>query len=158
MQDSVHELYGNRLRVRACGICIQEEKILLINHTSISEGDFWAPPGGGISFGERAENCVVREFKEETGLTVAVGRFLFACEFIKPPLHAVELFFEVSAKEGTLTKGFDPEMGGKSQIIKEVRFVSEGEIKTMRPNALHGIFQLTSNPYKILDLSGYFKL
>ena len=158
MQNSVSNLYGNRLRVRACGIFIKDGEILLINHKSLAESDFWAPPGGGISFGEKAETCLAREFKEETGLTINVGQFLFACEFIQSALHAIELFFEVSASEGGLKIGIDPEMEANNQIIQDVRFVSMAEIKTMKINSLHGLFQLVSNPEEILGLRGYFKL
>ena len=156
--NTISDLYGNRLRVRASGICMKDEKILLINHSGLTKADFWAPPGGGISFGEKAESCVAREFKEETGLTIAVGQFLFACEFINHPLHAIELFFEVSILAGVETMGIDPEMDSKSQIIQEVRFVSEAEIKTMKHNTLHGLFQLAGKPLEILNLRGYFKL
>lgn len=158
MQSPIPDLYGNRLRIRACGICIQEEKILLINHKYLTESDFWAPPGGGILVGEEAEACVVREFMEETNLTISVTKFLFACEFIKAPLHAVELFFEVSIQAGVLKKGADPEMGKKTQIIQDLKFISEAEIKTMKPNTFHGLFQFVSKPSEILHLSGYFKL
>jgi 8-oxo-dGTP diphosphatase len=158
MQNSINDLYGNRLRVRACGICIQNEKLLLVNHISLTAGDFWAPPGGGISFAEKAETCISREFKEETGLSVKVGQFLFACEFIKPPLHAIELFFEVFAETTAPVTGIDPEMSEQNQIIQEVRFVSEAEIKTMDPDTLHGLLRLASKPSEILHLRGYFKL
>ena len=132
--------------------------MLLVNHKYLAEADFWVPPGGGISFGEKAEDCLVREFKEETGLTINVGQFLFACEFIQSPLHAIELFFEVSAPEGEVKLGIDPEMGDNNQIIQEARFVSMAEIKTMKTNSLHGLFQLVSKPEQILGLRGYFKL
>src|SRR6478609_2505842 len=158
MQDLIHDLYGNRVRVRACGICIQEGKLLLVNHRSISEADFWAPPGGGISIGETAMSCISREFQEETGLSVSVGQFLFAGEFVNPPLHAIELFFEVSILGGTLVVGRDPEMDNQAQIIQEVRFLSEAEIKSMKSSALHGLFQIATDPGKILHLKGYFKL
>lgn len=158
MQNSIINLYGNRQRVRACGICIKAEEILLINHKSVTESDFWAPPGGGISFGEKAEDSLAREFKEETGLSVIVGQFLFACEFIQPPLHAIELFFEISAFEGELKMGIDPEMADNDQIIQDARFVSVAEIKTMKTNSLHGLFRLASKPSEILGLRGYFKL
>lgn len=158
MTDPIADLYGNRLRVRACGICIQAEKILLINHKYLAENDFWAPPGGGILVGERAETCVVREFMEETSLTISVDKFLFGCEFINAPLHAVELFFEVSILAGVPKKGVDPEMGQKNQIIQDLRFISEADIKTMKPNTFHGLFRLVTKPSEILHLSGYFKL
>ena len=34
----------------------------------------WTLPGGGIDFGEDPEDAVVREFIEETGLTVKVRK------------------------------------------------------------------------------------
>ena len=158
MQNSVTDLYGNRVRVRACGICLLDDKILLINHKSLSESDFWAPPGGGISFGESAENCIVREFHEETGLTIRVDHYLFACEFITTPLHAIELFFKVTVLAGSLTRGTDPEMDDKSQIIQSVTFLSEADIKAMKTNTLHGLFKMVAKPAEILGLRGYFKL
>ena len=158
MRNSIMSLYGNRLRTRACGICVEDGKTLLVNHRSLSESDFWAPPGGGISFGEKAEDCLVREFNEETGLSVSVGQFLFACEFIRSPLHSIELFFEVSILGGSLKTGLDPEMSENDQIIKDVKFVSLAEIKTMKVNSLHGLFQIASSPDEILGLRGYFKL
>ena len=158
MNNPVHNLYENRLRVRACGICIQDRKILLVNHKHLTDSDFWAPPGGGVIFGEPAGNCVIREFREETGLVVGVTKFLFGCEFIQAPLHAVELFFEVTIISGTLKTGMDPEMDLKNQIIQDLRFMSESEIKTMKPKSMHGLFQIATKPSEILRLSGYFKL
>jgi len=158
MPNLVNDMYGNRLRVRACGICLRGEKLLVVNHQSVVKGDFWAPPGGGVSFEEQAEACILREFKEETGLTVEVGKFLFACEFISPPLHAIELFFEVIANEGDPVTGYDPEMGSQDQIIRDVQFLGEAELKKIHPGNRHGLFKLTTNPAQILHLRGYFKL
>lgn len=158
MRNPVHELYGKKLRLRACGLCVREESLLLINHTFITEGDFWAPPGGGIEFGETAEACIKREFKEETGLEIDVGKFLFACEFIKEPLHAIELFFEVNPVWGSLKLGTDPEAGENLQILREVRFIPWREIREIKPEHLHGIFNFSPQPSKIMELRGYFKL
>ena len=69
MKEVVKSVYGNRVRARACGICIHRGEILLVKHTGLGpEGVLWAPPGGGIEFGESAEDSLKREFKEETGL------------------------------------------------------------------------------------------
>lgn len=158
MENTVQDLYGKKLRLRACGLCVHEGRLLLLNHASLSSGDFWAPPGGGIEFGETAEACIVREFKEETGLEVTVGRFLFACEFIKQPLHAVELFFEVTSFEGSLTLGTDPEAGQDFQILRELQFVPWPDIRKIESEHIHGIFNFVQEPAKIMDLRGYFKL
>ena len=158
MINPVHELYGNRIRIRVCGICVHDHQLLLVNHKHITETDFWSPPGGGIDFGESATTCLVREFKEETGLHVRVDHFLFTTEFISPPLHAIEFFFRVTLLDGSIKKGVDPEMNSENQIISDVKFLSWDEIKKMNPKLLHGAFALIDEPAKISDLRGYFKI
>jgi 8-oxo-dGTP diphosphatase len=157
MTNVVQEAFGNQLRVRICGICMTENRILLINHSNIGKGDFWAPPGGGLLFGETAESCLKREFLEESGLIVEIRDFLFACEFINKPLHALELFFSVIVKDGVLKKGVDPEMG-ENQIIQDVKYFDSSELKSVKSGELHGIFKKVTDPFKIVDLRGYFKL
>ena len=157
MENEVHAFYGNRLRVRACGICVKNNSLLLVNHLGISKENFWAPPGGGIDFGERATESLAREFREETGLTIETKNFLFACEFIQAPLHAIELFFEVTALGDRVIKGDDPEPGSPS-IIREVSFMPWHEIMALPAEQRHGIFRFLEHPSKITSLRGYFKL
>ncbi len=149
--------YGNKLRVRACGICTNETGILLVRQ-HLSGKDFWSPPGGGIEFGESAESCLKREFVEETGLTVEVGSFLFACEFIQQPLHAVELFFNIKSFSGNLALGSDPELTYDQQLLIDLKFIEWSVIKSMNPNSLHGIFRILNDPAAIIKLNGYYKL
>ncbi len=157
MKESVQNIYAHRLRVRACGICIVDDSILLVNHHGITDGNFWAPPGGGIELGEGAHQCLVREFKEETHLTVDVRDFLFACEFIDGSLHAIELYFEVKVVGGNLESGIDPESGA-DQIIKEVGFVTWKQLEEWRKEEIHGIFRIPKEKCEISRLRGYFKL
>lgn len=157
MKVPVQEIFGNKLRVRVCGICIHHKQILLVNHTGLGTPHFWAPPGGGIQTGESAPEALVREFKEETGLTIEVRDFLFACEFIQLPLHAVELFFQVSISGGNLRTGQDPELGNQ-QIIKDVRFFTDSQIRSIPLAHLHGIFKEAADIAQIGLLRGYFKL
>ena len=124
-QETAQKLYGDRIRVRVCGVCIVEEKILLVNHKAIvGDKDVWLPPGGGIEEGETAEDALRREFLEETGLEIKVGKLLFTKEFIHAPLHAIELYFSVAIVSGILTKGLDPEMNTANQLIEDVRWIS----------------------------------
>lgn len=157
MESEVQTFYGNKIRIRVCGLCIVDDKILLINHSGITSADFWAPPGGGLNFGETAESCLKREFLEETGLTIAVEEFLFVCELIRHPLHAVELFFKARPTSSELKKGIDPEAGSPS-IIKAVKFMDWNEIQSIPPGQLHGIFQQVDHPSKVSTLGGFFRL
>ena len=60
------------VRVAAYAVCREGERILCCR---LAPGEpspgSWTLPGGGIDFGERPEDAVVRELEEETGL---VGR------------------------------------------------------------------------------------
>ncbi len=155
-KQALQNLYGNRLRVRVCGICIQDDQILLVRHTSVgSENTFWSPPGGGMDFGENAPAALVREFSEETGLEVEVGRMLFVSEFILPPLHAVEIFFKVEIVSGFMAKGFDPEFSAENQILQEVRYLTMKEIKQLPEIQVHNVFQKCETLNDLLLLQGY---
>jgi ADP-ribose pyrophosphatase YjhB (NUDIX family) len=65
------------MRTRACGVVLHAGKILLQRkvHESI-----WALPGGRVEDGETAESAVAREFTEELGWDVRVGRRLWVFE------------------------------------------------------------------------------
>jgi 8-oxo-dGTP diphosphatase len=157
IRKKIINAFGNKLRVRVCGICIENDKILLVNHQSLNEGnDFWGPPGGGMDFGQSAEENLKREFLEETGLTVEVGKFLFVHEYLSPPLHAVEMIFEVTKLHGKLTTGSDPEMGKHEQIIKNVRFVPFSEIKENKKESIHQLFHNAKDITNIGELRGYY--
>ena len=127
MNENLINQYGNQLRIRICGICVQDNKILLINHSGLSESnEFWSPPGGGLQFGETIEECLKREFLEETNTIILVGKFLKIREFLKPPLHAIELYYEVKIASGIVKKGFDPEM--EEQIINDIQWFNSEQI------------------------------
>lgn len=157
-RNEVNAVFGNRLRVRACGICIREEKVLLVKHAPLGEKGFlWAPPGGGMSFEETAEACVIRELKEETGLEVKVEKLLFVHEYMNPPLHALELFFLTRIHGGEFKLGKDPEIPGNKQMLQQIRFFSFEEINQMDKENLHSVFSLISSLPELLQLTGYIR-
>jgi len=50
-------------------------------------------PGGGMEFGESAEQTIVREVREETGLNVDVIELLDTWDFIKEDLHITGVIY-----------------------------------------------------------------
>ncbi len=154
--DDLSRLYGNKVRVRACGICIQNDKILLAGHRmSGMSGLFWSPPGGGIQFGENAVEALKREFLEETGLSVEAGELLFLNEFIVPPLHALELFFRIRSFTGDLSLGMDPEFSVDSQILRQIKFMSFEEVKALPSDSVHSFFSRINSLQEIFEIRGF---
>lgn len=158
MYPEIGRIYGNRVRVRTCGICWDGNKVLMVNHIGLSPGNFWAPPGGGVEFGESLSETLEREFMEETGLEVVVGEFMCVCELLKSPLHAVELFFEVDVRGGTLMKGKDPELPPGSQMISSVAFMNFEAIRQLDKGEKHGLFDIFKTEKELKSASGYWKI
>lgn len=157
IREKVIEQFGNSVRVRVCGLCIESEKILLVNHRSLNKkGVFWAPPGGGMEFGQSAEENLKREFLEETGLKIEVEEFLFVHEYLKPPLHAIELMFKVKRLGGTLKIGADPELEDDEQIIENVKFMPFAEIIKLGKDNIHQIFFNVEGNSIPDNVNGYF--
>ena len=155
-RQEVLKLYGNRLRLRVCGLYTENDRLLMVRHRGIGPTDtFWCPPGGGAQFGETAPDALVREFLEETGLEIEIGDLLFVNEFMQPPLHALELFFGVHVTGGSLRQGIDPEMSLDDQIIQEVRLMSFDEIKSYPPEEVHALFQYCNSLEDVFRLRGY---
>jgi len=65
--------------------------------------NFWDIPGGTIEFGEKTYDALTREIKEETGLNVKVGKFLYCYDYISevnPNRHQFQMVFECEYLSG----------------------------------------------------------
>ena len=89
-------------------------------------------------------------------MKIQVLNFMFAYEFLQPPLHAVELFFKVQRLAGKLKTGYDPEMNAKDQIIEDAIFMGVDEFAREQGPQMHSVFQGIEHPKEILNLKGYF--
>jgi ADP-ribose pyrophosphatase YjhB (NUDIX family) len=118
-------------------------------------GTFWSPPGGGVQFGEKAYDALIREFLEETGLIIDVEELLFINEFMAAPLHAIELFFQVKIVGGVLQKGYDPEMAADNQHITDVQFVTFDAIKRLPEDSVHAVVRNCQSMDDLFRLRGY---
>ena len=74
----------SHITVRVYGVLIDPSYGLLVSDEFI-RGDFFTKlPGGGLEFGEGTRDCLVREFKEETGLDITVGDHIYTTDFYQP--------------------------------------------------------------------------
>lgn len=77
------------ITVRVYGVLIDQVHGLLVSDEFI-RGDFFTKlPGGGLEFGEGTRDCLIREFKEETGLDVTVGDHMYTTDFYQPSAFRV---------------------------------------------------------------------
>lgn len=150
----IEKTFGHKLRLRVSGVCIHDNAFLMIEHKNIVNAPvLWAPPGGGMNYGETVKTCLKREFKEEVGLDVEVGELLFVNEYLNEPLHAVELFFEIISFSGTLRIGTDPELNANEQLIKNVKFMTVDELNLLPHESVHSCFR---NLQSVNDLKNNF--
>ncbi|MBF9046215.1 NUDIX domain-containing protein [Rhodobacterales bacterium LSUCC0031] len=99
-----------RLAVR--GILLIDDRLLLVNAWAGGKSDLLCAPGGGVELHSSLHDNLIREFHEETGLTVAVGAPCLVNEFHAPhhDFHQVDVYFRVTLVAGDpLAPWTDPE-------------------------------------------------
>jgi len=95
---------GQKFNYRIAGITIREGRVLLHR---LAHDTFWALPGGRGEMGESSQETLVREYEEEIGAEVTVGRLVFAVEnFFKTrtenlKVHELSMMYEVSFPENS---------------------------------------------------------
>lgn len=144
--------FGGKIRIRVCGLLVIDRKLLLVKHRGVGDLDYlWAPPGGGVNFGENINNALVREIKEETGINCQVEKFSTINEFITPPFHAIELFYYVGTENIPEIKiGHDPELD-ENQIISDVRFFGIEDLLKIPTDARHDIIKAEGDILNVIN-------
>lgn len=100
---------------------------LLVVRQVLRERSHWNLPGGKLELGERLEDCVRREMREETGLDVAVGPLLYVTDRFKSlNHHVVDMSFSVRRVGGALASG--PRMDGEGECFAALRMVPLGDL------------------------------
>ena len=142
--------YAHQVRVRVGGLLLHEGALLLAAHRGLlpHNAPFWSPPGGGWQFGESIRDCLRREFREETGLDVQVGRFLHLHEFRRQALQALELFFVVQAVDPTAAPrlGIDPEHPADAQLLTELAYLTPRQLVAMPVAQVHPVLRQIISP------------
>lgn len=101
-------------------LIVQNDKVLLVKE---ADGDWWAPPGGGVDHGETVEASLVREVEEELGVPAdkVVSDFEIVHYNIGNVVDAVprmNLFFKASVPE---------ELLGKTDHVADWKWFSKDE-------------------------------
>ena len=130
-----------RPRVRVAGILIEDDSILLIEHSKNGK-KYWLVPGGGVDWGESTAESLAREYKEETNLDIEVESFLFISETVAPDKkkHVINLYFKIRRKPGST----DEMALGNEAMLTDLKFVTKEEIKDIKlyPNIKEQLVQL----------------
>lgn len=96
-------------RVGAYGLLLDNGKILLcrLSKSELRNKGRWTLPGGGIEFAESPDKAVLREFLEETGMTVSIssiaGTDSINFELDGINYHHIRIIYWVGFVSGELT-------------------------------------------------------
>ena len=107
-------------QIRVTGLLIENGRVLLVRQRITPERG-WSLPGGRAEAGERLDEALVRELREETGLGVAVKKLLYVCDIPdckQPRLHITFLLERTGGEIRLPTNEFD------ENPISDVRFVA----------------------------------
>jgi len=105
--------YPKQPIVSVGAVIIHEGKILLVRRGVEPRRGMWTIPGGAVELGERVQDALIREVREECGLEVEIDRILDVVDNIvlnsqrDIQFHYVVLDFLVQLKGGTLKPADD---------------------------------------------------
>lgn len=93
----------------ADGVLIEAGKVLLVRRGREPEQGMLALPGGILEYGEKLEECVVREVREETGIETRIKRMVgvLSDPDRDPRGHFVTVVYELERTGGELIAGDD---------------------------------------------------
>ena len=106
---------------RVAGLLIRDDKLFVQREIA---PNICALPGGHVSFGETAAATLVREFKEEAGVSVAVGRLVWVEENFwkwgKKDAHGINLYFLVELNnDADLPDDYSQVMKDNSDVMMQ---------------------------------------
>jgi ADP-ribose pyrophosphatase YjhB (NUDIX family) len=119
--------------VRPTGILIEGDRMLLVKQY-VTEKRGWSMPGGKLEAGETIERCLIREWKEETGLDVAIKELLYVTDrFSRSNTHTVHMTFlleRTGEKPGSEFEWthWDQHASKSSKMLREIKMVPINEL------------------------------
>ncbi len=70
-------------RVGVGAVVMKDDAILLVRRAKPPGQALWAIPGGVLKLGETLQEGAAREIREETGITIKVGKPIYVFDFIE---------------------------------------------------------------------------
>jgi 8-oxo-dGTP pyrophosphatase MutT (NUDIX family) len=123
-----------RRSIRYQAAVVSDDHLLLLKVLDGRTGRlFWVFPGGGREPGETEEECLEREVREETHLTVAVARFLFEVPDVPEGNYEKLRTYLCTIQEGTAHPGTEPEINDVHPIIREIGWFDLWQPETWDP-------------------------
>jgi len=115
--------------IRCAGVVLDENKNVLLIRSNYGGKEYWILPGGGLEFGESLHDCVIREIKEESNIDVTPKSLIFMDENLEKNRHMIHFTYLCTPNSLNVVTGTDPDH--EEEIIKEAKFVSLSELKSM---------------------------
>lgn len=120
-------------RIRAAGLIVERDRILLIRLRMSDTGrDCWIPPGGGLKPEDAGVlDAARREVFEETGLTAQVSRIAYVNEWRQAStgIHHLEFFVPVDSFVGEASLRHIDQDEPEAQFIKELAWLDRSQLK-----------------------------
>ena len=78
-----------RFSIATKGLIFHNNRFLIVKRSEkcIDTPSTWEVPGGTMEIGETVEECLLREIKEEVGLTVEIKRYLYSWKIPRNETH-----------------------------------------------------------------------
>ena len=101
--------FGRKPLLAVDGIIIYKGKLVLVKRRNEPFKGWYALPGGFVEYGERTEDAVVREVREETGLRGRIKSLVgvYSRPERDPRGHVVSIVYELELINGKLRAGDD---------------------------------------------------
>jgi len=125
--------YPERPVVGVGAVILNAGQVLLVRRGSEPLKGQWSLPGGGLETGERLEDGLRREVREETGLEIEARGLAGVYERIMPDASGKAQFHYVLIDYVCAVAGGDLRAGGDAA---EVRWFSEAELDALEITAL----------------------